>query len=250
MNTYLYTEEMKHSSPQEQDKQGKRMYLVDLSDIVSQASSLDDALDETRGIWVSLYDQMDANETLWVIAPNDYRDGRMWPMAMAAADTAREESKLTLKNTITLHTWDDRGADMESAYDEILFFVKNKGKYQFHKDRIRVAHVYEGHEWGGEREKGNSAYHDREVTRYNPDGKDPGNVWLEETRTQTDNQEVDETGPISLQEAVRRCVLVGSSEGETVYIINGDESLRNTVASEDRVTEQLDFTSLREEVAN
>ena len=226
------------------------MYLVDLSGVVSQASSLDDALDEIRGMWVSVYDQMNASETLWVIAPNDYCDGRMWPVAMAAADAAREESSLVLKNTITLHTWDDRGADMESAYVEILFFVKNKREYQFHKDRIRVAHVYQGHEWGGEREEGNSAYHDRKVTRYNPDGKDPGNVWLEEDRTQTDNQEVDKTGPISLEETVRRCVLVGSSEGETVYIVNGDESFMDTVAGEDRVAEQLDFTSLHEEAAN
>lgn len=226
------------------------MYLVDLTDVVSSASSLDDPLDETSGLWASLYDQMDATETLWVIAPNDYRDGQMWPVAMAAADAAREESKLTLKNTITLHTWDERGADMESAYDEILFFVKDKREYQFYKDRIRTAHVYQGHEWGGEREKGNSAYHDREVNRYNEDGKDPGNVWLEEDRTQTDNQEVDETGPLPIEEAVRRCVLVGSSEGETVHLVNGEDNLEETITGEDRVVDLLDITTLREEVAN
>lgn len=226
------------------------MYLFDLRNVVSRASSLDDVLEETRGTWASLYDRMEASETLWVIAPNGYRDGRMWPVAMATADAAREESKLTLKNTITVHTWDDRGADMESAYDEILFFVRDKREYQFHKDRIRVAHVYEGHEWGGERKEGNSAYHDRKVTRYNENGKDPGNVWLEEDRTQTDNQEVDETGPISLEEAIRRCVLVGSSEKETVFVVNGDESLVDTVTGEDRVAEQLELTSLRGEVEN
>jgi hypothetical protein len=226
------------------------MYLVDLTGVVSDTSSMDDALDETSGLWASLYDRMNATETLWIIAPNDYRDGQMRPVAMAAADAAREESSLVLKNIITLHTWDDRGADMESAYDEILFFVKDKREYQFHKDRIRTAHVYQGHEWGGEREKGNSAYHDREVSRYNEDGKDPGNVWLEEDRTQTDNQEVDETGPLSLEEAVRRCVLVGSSEGEPVYLVNCNDSLTETVADEDRVTHSLDIKTLREEVAN
>jgi len=46
----------------------------------------------------------------------------MWPVAMAVADYARKESGLTLKNTITVHRWEDCGGDMESAYDEILFF--------------------------------------------------------------------------------------------------------------------------------
>ena len=225
------------------------MYLVDLSGVVSAASSFDDVLDETSGLWASLYDRMDATETLWVVAPNDYRDGRLWPVSMATADAAREESSLVLKNTITLHTWDDRGADMESAYDEILFLVKDKREYQFHKDRIRTAHVYQGHEWGGERETGSSAYHDSEVNRYNEDGKDPGNVWLEEDRTQTDNQEVDETGPLPIEEAVRRCVLVGSSEGETVHLVDGDDNLEETITGADRVVDVLDVQTLRGEVA-
>ncbi|WP_160162968.1 hypothetical protein [Halobiforma nitratireducens] len=47
---------------------------------------------------------------------------------MAVADYARERSDLTLKSTVTVtvHRWEDHGGDMESAYDEILFCVKNK----------------------------------------------------------------------------------------------------------------------------
>lgn len=238
---------MKESSPPELECTGNQMYIVDLRGIVSDADSLDSVLDATRGLWEAIYDRMTADETLWVVAPNDYRDGQMWPVAMAVADFAREESSLVLKNTITLHLWEDRGADMESAYDEIILFVKNKREYQFYKDRIRIEHVYDGHEWGGKRTEGNSAYHDTKVKRYNPDGKDPGNVWLEEDRTQTDNQEVDETGPITISEAIRRCVLVGSDEGETVYII-GDDRLEDIVIEEGREVEKLDTTSLRSEV--
>jgi hypothetical protein len=226
------------------------MYIVDLTDVVSQATSLDAVLKETSSLWSSVYDRMNDSEVLWVIVPNDFRDGQMWPVAMAIADDAREESNLVLKNNITVHQWEDRGADMESAYDEILFFVKNKGKYRFEKDRIRVAHVYEGHEWGGERKKGNSAYHDRKVSRYNENGKDPGNVWLNEDRTQTDNQEVDETRPIPLEEAVRRCVLAGSDEGETVYLIGGHSGLVETVTGEDREVEELAHENLAGEVTN
>jgi len=241
---------MKNSSPPTPEGTGKQMYLVDLTDVVLRASSIDDAIGATRGIWASLYERMNPEETLWVVAPNDYRDGRLWPVSMAIADAARDESSLKLKNTITLHTWENRGADMENAYDEILFFVKNKREYQFHKDRIRVAHVYQGHEWGGERKEGNSAYHDRKVTRYNDDGKDPGNVWLEEDRTQTDDQEVDETESISLEEGVRRCVLVGSEHKETVYLINGGGSIRTTVTNEGREVEELDIEALRRGVQN
>ena len=236
---------MKVSSPHGSESTGKQMYLVDLRQIVSNADSLSTVLNNTCGLWETIYDQMTANETLWVVAPNDYRDGQMWPVAMAVADYAREESKLTLKNTITVHHWKESAADMLSAYNEILFFVRNKREYQFHKDRIRVAHVYEGHEWGGEREEGNSAYHDQKVRRYNPDGKDPGNVWIEEDRTQTDNQEVDETRPIPLSEAIRRCVLVGSEEGESVYLIDVKDDIKNIVPEEGRNGQVIDIQNLK-----
>ncbi len=225
------------------------MYVVDLSGCVSDASSLDDLLDKTRGLWQSIYERMTDDETLWVIAPNEYQDGRLWPVSMATADFAREESDLTLKNMISLHTWEDRGGDMESAYDEILFFVRNKREYQFHKDRIRVSHVYQGHEWGGERKEGNSSYHDTSVQRYNSEGKDPGNVWLDEDRTQSDDQSVDQIGPLPMKEALRRCVLVGSSEGETVYLVGGDSSFHETVEGDGRVLEVLDIETVRREVA-
>jgi len=239
---------VQQSSASADNQNSNQMYLVDLRPIVSEATTQEGVLDETWGIWQGLYERMEPEETLWVIAPNDYREGRMWPVSMAIADYVREESDLILKNTITLHQWEDRGGDMESAYDEILFFVKNKREYQFHKDDIRVAHVYEGNEWGGEREEGDSAYHDTKVRRYNPDGKDPGNVWLEEDRTQTDNQEVDEVGPIPLEEALRRCILAGSGEGETVYTLWTND-IEDVVASEERVTEQLDAAALRDEVS-
>lgn len=240
---------MKHSSSPATDGLDNQMYLVDLSGLTSAASSLDGLLDETRGLWQSIYERMTDDETLWVIAPNEYSDGRLWPVSMATADFAREESGLTLKNTISIHTWEDRGGDMEGAYDEILFFVRNKRKYQFHKDRIRVAHVYQGHEWGGEREEGNSSYHDTTVQRYNSEGKDPGNVWLDEDRTQSDDQSVDQTGHLPMGEAVRRCALVGSSEEETVYVVGGDGSFTETIEEENRVVESIDIETIRCEAA-
>ncbi len=228
-------------------QRNNQMYLVDVRDLISDADTHEDFIQATEGIWNEIYERMDSTETLWVIAPNEYRDGRLWPVAMAVADHARKESDLILKNMITVHRWEDRGADMESAYDEILFFVKDKRDYQFYKDNIRVEHVYEGNEWGGEREEGNSAYHDTKVRRYNPDGKDPGNVWLDEDRTETDNQEVDEVGTIPLDEALRRCLLVGSEEGETIYTL-WTTNLEDAISDEGRVAESLDLAAFPEEV--
>lgn len=226
------------------DRENDPMYLVDVSEQVAAAESLEGVLEETRGIWDAIYERMNPDETLWVVAPNSYDDSELWPVAMALADYAREESALTLKNTITVHRWEDRGADMESAYDELLFLVKDKREYQFHKDEIRVEHVYQGNEWGEDREAGSSAYHDTEVRRYNPDGKDPGNVWLDEDRTVTEGQEIDRVEPIPLEEALRRCVLVGSSPGETVHSLWSDE-IEDVAAEEDRNVNQLDEATLR-----
>jgi hypothetical protein len=223
------------------------MYIVDLRDAIAESSTLEGVLAEFQGLWSSLYERMDPSETLWVIAPNDYRDGQMWPVAMFAADYIREEAGFALKNTITVHTISDRGGDMVSAYDEVLLLVKDKRDYQFHKDEIRISHVYEGNEWGGKREKGNSAYHDTEVRRYNPDGKDPGNVWLKEDRSQTPSQEVDATSPTLFEEAIRRCIRVGTQEEEVVHAIWGDR-FEDIVADENRQFSALDADELYSEI--
>jgi hypothetical protein len=202
-----------------------QMFLVNLREIIRDADSIENALKATDGVWESIYDKMDSTETLWVLVPNEYRDSRMWPSAMAFGDYIREEAAFDLKNTISVYYWRDTtdNPDLQSAYCDILFLVRDKRDYQFHKDRIRVSHIYEGNEWGGERESGSSAYHDTEVRRYNPEGKDPGNVWLNEDRTQTADQSIDETSPLSLSEAVQRCVLVGSDNDEIINILWADE---------------------------
>lgn len=222
------------------------MYIVDLREVVSRNQTLGGALSESEDLWQPLYKRMDPSETLWVIVSNEYRDGRMWPTAMAAADSIRNQVSLILKNIITVHNVSDNDADMISAYNEILFLVKDKREYQFHKDDIRISHVYEGNEWGGERVKGTSAYHDTEVRRYNPDGKDPGNVWLEEDRSQTPNQQVDETKPIPFNEGIRRCIRVGSQENEEVHTVWAT-NLANVITREDREFFEIDADVLQSE---
>lgn len=211
------------------------MHIVDLKPLLATAPTINDVLQQTAGLWTTICEEMTDDETLWVFAPNKYDDSGCWPVSMALADYARDESGLTLKNTITRHTELSSGGDMQNGYEEILFFVKDKRSYRFNKDSIRVAHVYEGKEWGGERETGSSAYHDTEVRRYNPNGKDPGNVWLDERRDQSADETIDETRPLPRVEALKRCIRAGSLEDETVHLWMGsDTSFQDAVISEDR----------------
>lgn len=211
-----------------------RMHVVDLRSLAESASTVEEALERTRELWSAIYDEMTEMETLWVFAPNGYDEAGCWPVPMAVADYARKETDLVLKNIVTRFQHPIHGRDLESVYEEILFFVKDKRSYRFDKDPVRIAHVYKGKEWGGERETGQSSYHDTEVQRYNPNGKDPGNVWLTEIRDQTPDETVDETQPLRRTEALARCIRAGSEAGETVNLWMTDEEFTETVDKEER----------------
>lgn len=210
------------------------MHLVDLAPLVATADTLDDLLEQTGGAWSDIYDAMMPEEILWVFAPNTYRDGVCWPVAMTVADYARDEASLTLKNIITRYQEPVEAGDLRASYEEILFFVKDKREYRFDKDAVRVEHVFEGKDWTNNRKSGTSAYHDTEVRRYNPNGKDPGNVWLDEIRDTTPGETVDETRPLQREEALRRCLRAGSREGEIVYTYWVDETFKQAVVAENR----------------
>ena len=216
------------------------MHLVDLLPLLDDAETMEQVIDESRRTWSEIYDAMAPEDTLWVFAPNARKDNRYWPIAMATADTVREDSALALKNTITRYRDPKPGDDLSNTYEEILFFVKDKRQYRLDKDRIRVAHVYEGKDWGENRESGRSAYHDTEVQRYNPNGKDPGNVWLEEVRDETPNETVDETRPLSRVDALTRCLLAGSEPGETVYTYWIGESFEQTITEQGRELHEIE----------
>lgn len=193
------------------------MYLVNVDS--APYGSIDELLSNITESSQQIYSQMDDDETLWIVCTNQYGEDGCRSVALELADSIREEAPFTLKNTVTVHTNRECGGKLGSIYKEILFLVKDKRNYKFNKDAIRIPHVYKGNEWGGEREKGSSAYHDTEVRRYNPDGKDPGNVWTEDDRAITNGENVDETRPTTLDEAVERCVLAGSDEDEIVHTL-------------------------------
>lgn len=214
------------------------MHLVDLRPVVTQTSS--EAVDQVDNLWPTIANEMAPEETLWVFAPNTYTDTGCVPVGMEIGQRARQAASLTLKNIITRYTEPSASQDFANVYEEILFFVSDRHAYYFDKDPIRISHVYEGNEWG-DREMGNSAYHDTEVRRYNPDGKDPGNVWLIENRDQTSGQTVDRTRPLDRSEAIRRCVRAGAPLEETVHLWGTDEAVTTLVEEEDRTPVQREL---------
>lgn len=213
------------------------MHIVDLKPLVRESDSLEKILASSRGIWPRIYEEMSEEDTLWVFAPNSHDDGECWPIAMATADDARDTSELILKNIISRYKSPGSGGGLRNVCEEILFFVKDKRSYHFDKDPIRVDHVYQGNEWGEDRETGKSSYHDTEVRRYNPNGKDPGNVWLNEIRNETAGKEIDRTEPLSRGEAIRRCLRAGSEDGEIVQVWMAADNFEEIIEQEGRAVE-------------
>ncbi|MDS0474586.1 DNA methyltransferase [Natrinema sp. 1APR25-10V2] len=207
------------------------MYLVDLEKKTDVAPNLTRLVSDISAACEHLYEEMNQSESLWIFAPSEDFSSEYWPVAMAVADGIRERSPFTLKNVISRHTDPTSFRNFANTYEEILFLVKDKSEYYFNKDPIRVDHAYEGNEWG-ERAKGQSAYHDHQVRRYNPDGKDPGNVWLAEDRTETADATVDRTESLPRPEAVMRCVRAGSREKETVHVAGFDGSIVELIEEE------------------
>jgi hypothetical protein len=207
------------------------MNIIDLSNM--ESSSI--LSSKTDRVWTEVYEQMSDEETLWIFVGNERRENSFY-LPMKLAIRIREVSNLVLKNIITRYTDAEDPDGLDNVYEQILFFVKDKREYIFNKDSIRVEHVYEGIEWG-DRETGQSSYHDTEVRRYNPDGKDPGNVWLDEIRNKTSDETVDQILPFKRNRAIRRCVRAGSKEEEIVQIwgIGGvKDEIKNTVQDENR----------------
>jgi hypothetical protein len=212
------------------------MYLVDLGDVVRQSGDLLSFSADLSQMAARIYDEMAPQETFWVFSPSESMAKEHWPTGMVAAEAFREETPFTLKNVITRYSesQDVRTNGLVNVYEEILFIVKDLREYYFDKDAIRIQHVYEGNEWL-DRETGRSSYHNYDVKRYNPKGKDPGNVWLNEIRTESSDETVDRLEPLSREEALLRCIRAGSQEEERVTVLGFEKEEIELIEMENRV---------------
>lgn len=193
-------------------------------------------------IWSGIESEMDDKQTLWIFAPHCVSNRGTTLTPLGLAQSVSDSSDLFLRDIITVHTESTPSGLLDSSYQEILFFVKDNDNYYFDKDAIRVDPVYRGEEWHGHRENGRSSYRGEFTKRYNPEGKDPGNVWLSEIRTETDSKVLDRTEPLPREEAVRRCVRAGSEEGDKVAGLWIEDSITEAVRDESRIPTDLSKT--------
>jgi hypothetical protein len=210
------------------------MVLVDMTKELEKSEEWEDILSESVDIFSNIYKMMGETETLWIFVPSILFDDLNSITPMAVAKTIQAETGLLLRNIITVHRHTGHDGVLRGSYEEILLLVKNKKSYYFDKDSIRIEPVYQGKEWNGSRENGQSAYRDKETKRYNSEGKDPGNVWMNEIRTETASNVLDRTMPFSRSEAITRCVRAGSKEGSTVTAVWPSEECVKIIQSEGR----------------
>lgn len=215
------------------------MYIIDISNHISESIDVDELLETLNKISIEIYDEMDSSETLWIFATNTNQGGTFEPLPMKIGAKIQKNSKLYLRDIITIHTNIGTTNTLHQSYEEILLFVKDIEEYHFNKDAIRIDPVYEGNEWNGHRANGQSSYRDSVTKRYNPDGKDPGNVWLEEIRTETKSSVLDRTEPFSRKEAIKRCILVGSEENEVINTLGVPKEVSDIIISEGRSVKNM-----------
>ncbi|WP_436932845.1 DNA methyltransferase [Halosimplex halobium] len=219
------------------------MYLVDLTDATLEIRNRED-LDENVGIaWDRIADDMEDRESLWIYSPNIKTFSGFLPLSQLVAQRAKQKGDFVLRNIISRYKEGESTSrsQLEDTYDDILFFVKDMSEFYFNKDRIRVDPVYKGNEWHGMRTHNESTYHGAEVRRYNPEGKDPGNVWLTEIRDESDDETIDRWEPVSKVEAVERCIRAGSEKSEVIKCVyptdEVDQAIENTERKSEPMTE-------------
>lgn len=221
------------------------MYIIDVSTGLEEmnGSETDDIVSDIANICSAIYEQMDSFDTLWIFTPPHVRNPSIQFTSMQLCEAIQSESNYLLRNIVAVHRCTGHDNLLQGVYEEILLLVKDRDKYYFDKNPIRVEPVYEGKEWNGYRENGRSAYRDRITKRYNSAGKDPGNVWLTEIRTETNNNVLDRTEPFPRVEAIRRCVRLGSEEGDIVSTVWTPEEVVGIIESEDREAKSVQPTS-------
>lgn len=179
--------------------------------VISKLQSFDDLLSECKRV-------LRKDGTMWLFVDNFYLNGEIFPLPFIVAEKV-QDSGFLLRNIIV---WYNLNAPQffgpffnRSTY--ILFVSKGKN-YKFNKDPIREPHIWKDVEWGGGRR-----------SRYNPKGKDPSNFWL---KTESFKGRVLRHVPLSFEEAVKRCILVSTSEGEKILDLFAENSCVTKVASE------------------
>lgn len=156
-------------------------------------------------IWKLCYNILSEDGNIWIFTENKIHNAILYPISFDICENL-SRVKFFIRNIIVWYVPNsekERGRNLINRYKNILFAVKDPKNYFFDKDPIREKHIWRNVEWGKRKD------------HYHKLGKDPGNVWL---KTRDDGKgKVISHIPLSFDEAIERCVLVGSKENDVIF---------------------------------
>jgi site-specific DNA-methyltransferase (adenine-specific) len=157
--------------------------------------------------------------TIWLFVDNFNLDGEIIPLPFLVAEKAQEVG-FSLRNIIIWYN--DNAPCFPGPFlnrcSYILFLSKSKD-YKFDKDPVREPHIWKEVEWGGGRR-----------SRYHPKGKDPSNFWL---KTESHKGRILRHVLLSVEEVVKRCILVSTSSGDKILDLFAENSCITKVVREE-----------------
>jgi site-specific DNA-methyltransferase (adenine-specific) len=185
---------------------------VTYEEITRSLQSFNEVLNECKRV-------LKKDGTMWLLVNNFNLNGEVIPIPFLVAEKA-QEAGFFVRNIII---WYNINAPCLSGpflnrCTYILFLSKSKN-YKFDKDPVREPHIWKEVEWGGGRR-----------SRYNPKGKDPSNFWL---KTESHEGRILRHVLLSLEEVVKRCILVSTSLGEKILDLFAENSCVTKVAREE-----------------
>lgn len=134
--------------------------------------------------WRQIYNEVGESGSLLLVGINSFQDDQFVPWPLIVAEDITEKTSFAIKNIFIWYKEinDFREKDFALNHVYIIFLVHSLTKYYFNKDSIREPHIFKDIEWGGNRLKCKTSYHEKEVTRYSSKGRDPGNVFYQTSR--------------------------------------------------------------------
>lgn len=134
--------------------------------------------------WRYIYNEVGESGSLLLFGINSFQDDQLVPWPLIVAEDITEKTSFAIKNIFIWYkeTNDLKEKDFALKHVYIIFLVHSLAKYYFNKDSIREPHIFRDIEWGGNRLKCKTSYHENEVTRYSSKGRDPGNVFYRTSR--------------------------------------------------------------------
>ena len=202
---------------------------------------IDENVKKYDDLWINIYDKVSIKGSLILFGNNVFHNGHLIPWPLLLGEHISNITGFKIKNIFSVMKEiggpNDKPLKINHYY--ILLLVRSLDEYYFNKDSIREEHIFQDIEWGGRRDKGGSAYHERQVRRYSLNGRDPGNVFYKTTR--------DEEGSIldyieyEFIELYKKLIMLLSEEKSYIFTNINDVDLQKIIFQLNRQLVTVEF---------